>query len=351
MADELLRSKHVFGSKKNLLAAIEAGKVDAFDILFLMDENDVPVVGWLNRDGEPVFLEDESRECVVEVDALPESGEAGKIYIYNEDGYFWDGTKFINLCKPTDVSQLEASIKALEALVEKKANIVDVNLQIIEAIAESEVYTDKAIEGVLDEVNHSYEKVRYEISGTPDGTLVNYFEKEIRVMCPKDAVFTKQSVGAGGNPNSYYMTFKTYYPNKDVVGYMEHLGDLSDSEILTKSSTDEYGRVYQTTWLALADYDASTDSWTYRGKESSNDGYYGYDYRIDWYDINGVMIVSDSIRINLSNEECHSAIEPYYVHNVEKEVAEKIETVKSESKSYTDEQIETIINMFTIVEI
>ena len=354
MADELLRSKHVFGSKKNLLAAIESGKVDSFDILFLMDENDVPVIGWLNRDGEPVFLEDESRECVVEVDELPETGEAGVIYIYGEDGYFYDGEQFVNLCKPTDVTQLEASIKVLESLVEKKANIEDVNAQIVEAIAESEGYTDKAIEGVLDEIKHSYEKVRYEISHKPNGTLVDYREKEIRVMCPVDTQWTKQEVGGTGNPNMHYMGFKAYAP-EGAVSFKEGDKGVIVDEMFTFDNdfagTDEYGRNYSIVWLALASYDEASGTWTYFGKNSSTEKYVGWTYCVEWYDENGVVIESDSIRINLSNEECHSAIEPYYVHNITKEVEEKIETVKSEVKTYTDEQIATIMSMFTIVEI
>jgi hypothetical protein len=114
---------------------------------------------------------------------------------------------------------------------------------------------------------------------------------------------------------------------------------MVDPEILTKSSTDKYGRVYQTTWLALADYNEASDTWTYRGVNSSKDGYYGYDYQIDWYDANSVMIGSDSVRINLSNEECHSSLEPYYVKN----------TV-NEANAYTDEQIAEIINSMAIVE-
>ena len=33
------------------------------------------------------------------------------------------------------------------------------------------------------------------------------------------------------------------------------------------------------------------------------------------------MIASDCIRINLSNEECHHVVEPYYMANVIKEVS------------------------------
>lgn len=158
------------------------------------------------------------------------------------------------------------------------------------------------------------EQVKYEISDTPYGTIVNYGEDEIRVMCPANAEFVKQNVGAGGDTNSYYMTFKTYVPNDNVVGYIEHLGDQVDAEILTKFSTDEHGRRYQPSWLALATYNETSDSWTYYGANSTESKYIGWDYQIDWYDANGVMIASDAVRINLSNEDCHNSIKPYYMN-------------------------------------
>lgn len=163
--------------------------------------------------------------------------------------------------------------------------------------------------------------VKYEITDAPVGTLVDYGDKEIRVMVPSGAEFVKQAVGAGGDANNYYMTFKTYAPSDDVVGYIEHLGDQTDPEILTNFSTDKYGRRYQPTWLALAKYDEAIDTWTYYGESSTASKYIGYDYRIDWYDANGVMVASDSIRINLSNEDCHYAIEPYYMSKVVKGVS------------------------------
>lgn len=163
-------------------------------------------------------------------------------------------------------------------------------------------------------VEATCEQVKYEISDTPYGTIVNYGEDEIRVMCPANAEFVKQNVGAGGDANSYYMTFKTYVPNDNVVGYIEHLGDQVDAEILTKFSTDEHGRRYQPSWLALATYNEASDSWTYYGANSTESKYIGWDYQIDWYDANGVMIASDAVRINLSNEDCHNSIKPYYMN-------------------------------------
>lgn len=164
----------------------------------------------------------------------------------------------------------------------------------------------------LDAIPSVYVARKYNISDTPKGTLVNYGEKEIRVMVPANAEFTKQNVGVGGDANTYYMTFKTYAPY-GAVGYKEHLGSQSDNEILTDLKTDEYGRRYQPTWLGLAKIDEVTGNWTYYGKTSSDNKMIGWDYRIDWYDANNMMIASDSVRINLSNEDCHNNIKPYYM--------------------------------------
>ena len=164
-------------------------------------------------------------------------------------------------------------------------------------------------------VQNTAKQVKYEITSVPVGTLVNYREDEIRIMCPSDAKWTKQTVGNGGDPNSYYATFKTYVPSDDIVGYIEHLGDQVDNEILTTFSTDEYGRRYQPTWLALAKYDEANNAWSYYGDGSTANKYLGWDYQIDWYNANGVMVSTDSIRINLSNANCHNAVVPYYMNN------------------------------------
>lgn len=164
----------------------------------------------------------------------------------------------------------------------------------------------------LDAIPYAYVARKYDISGTPKGTLVNYGEKEIRVMVPADAEFAKQNVGTGGDSNTYYMTFKTFAPH-GAAGYKEHLGNQSDSEILTGLKTDEHGRRYQPTWLGIAKYDEATSTWDYYGKNSAESKYIGWDYRIDWFDADGVMIATDSVRINLSNEDCHNNIKPYYM--------------------------------------
>ena len=79
---------------------------------------------------------------------------------------------------------------------------------------------------------------------------------------------------------------------------------------------DAYGRKYSTVWLPLASYNAEADTWTYFGAQSSTQRYIGWTYAVEWYDEDGVLISSDSIRINLSNESCHLEVKPYYMGGV-----------------------------------
>lgn len=44
------KARHAFGDSSGVEAAIQAGKIDAYDILFL-DGDTEPKVGWIDRDG------------------------------------------------------------------------------------------------------------------------------------------------------------------------------------------------------------------------------------------------------------------------------------------------------------
>ena len=288
MAD---RAKHAFGNLSDVQSALNAGKIDAYDILFL-DGDTEPKVGWIDKNG--VFR-------------LVENGG--------------------------DTTELEGQVTELETELATKANAAEVNAKIDEAVAgtmsATKAYTDEKVEAAISE----YMVKKYEITSVPDGVLIDYRDKEIRVMCPADTQWVKQNVGTGGDPNAYYMTLKTYVPNDDVVGYIEHLGNQVDSEILTSFSVDEHGHRYQSTWLALAKYDETADTWSYYGKNSSKEKFVGWDYQIDWYNANGAIIASDSVRINLSNENCHSSIEPYYIGSMMKEVETMMEEKVAEVNS------------------
>lgn len=294
------KAKHAFGTVEKIDEALSAGTINSYDILFVKNAEGKPFVGWIDKDGNKVLVDDSAE-----------------------------------LAKLDEKIATKATTEEVDEKLASKADAIEVETQITTAMSDSvataNAYTNKIVEAAMDE--HLTKK--YEITDVPAGTLVTYRENEIRVMCKADAEFKLQNVGAGGDANSYYMTFRVYAPSDDAVGYIEHLGDQIDGEILTDFQKDEYGKRYQPTWLALAKYDESAGTWTYYGASSSKDRFIGWDYQIDWFNADGVMIASDSIRINLSNEDCHSSSEPYYVGKIMKEVDEKIaEIAESSAAAY-----------------
>lgn len=309
MAD---KARHAFGALEQVDSAISEGKIDAFDILFVKNAEGKPYVGWVDRDGNKVIVDDSA-----ELEELE--------------------TKIATKATTEEVDEKLAA-KADTVEVDEK-----INTAVTDTVATAKSYTDGKVKAAIAE--HLTKK--YEVDGIPEGTLIKMSDSEIRIMCPSDAVFTKQNVGTGGDANCYYMTLKTYVYDDNVVGYREHLGDQVDAEILTDLKTDEYGRRYQPTWLALAKHDETTGAWNYYGKNSTNEKYVGWDYQIDFYDANGKMVASDSIRINLSNESCHSFIEPYYVGGIMKEVDVKIETKIDEK---IDEKIAEVSSAYEVIE-
>lgn len=138
MAD---KARHAFGMLENIDSAISAGTIDAYDILFVKDANGKPYVGWIDKDGNKVVVQEEDEVVVVEGESLPESGETGKIYVFGEDAYVYNGTEFANLCKPTDVSALETQVAGLETEMETKVDAATVQTMIKE-------YSESVIEVV-----------------------------------------------------------------------------------------------------------------------------------------------------------------------------------------------------------
>lgn len=132
MAD---KAKHAFGALERVDEAIASKKVDAYDILFVKDEKGKPYVGWIDKDGNKVIVKEEDEVVIIDGESLPESGESGKIYVHGSDAYVWKGNEFVNLCKPTDVSALEAEIVTKVTAEEVNAMIkesMDSSVEIVE---------------------------------------------------------------------------------------------------------------------------------------------------------------------------------------------------------------------------
>lgn len=127
------KARHAFGSSQNLENALKSGIVDAFDVLFLDGDTD-PKIGWVDRNGQIRILQEEDEVVIVEGESLPESGESGKIYVHGSDAYVWNGNEFVNLCKPTDVSALEAEIDTKVTAEEVKTIIKESSDSFVEIV-------------------------------------------------------------------------------------------------------------------------------------------------------------------------------------------------------------------------
>lgn len=176
------------------------------------------------------------------------------------------------------------------------------------------------------EVKETTKMVDYKIDYTPEGTLVSYRDHEIRIMCPKDTKWSFQQVGATGDPNCYYVGFRAYAPSNDIVSFRE---DMSETIVDTTMHTfednafagiDEYNRKYSIVWLATATYNAESGTWYYYGERSTVEKQIGWYYSVEWYNEAGVRVAADTIRINLTNEGCHTSSTPYYITNLQSSV-------------------------------
>lgn len=311
MAD---KAKHAYVSRKNLDAAIASKVVDAYDVLFLNGEDETPAIGWVDKNGNPVVIS--PTDDIAELGTQIETKLATKATIEEV------AEKIATKADAEKVSELETQI----------ATKVDAS--------EVDAKVESAVESAIVDIEQSFEKADYEISYKPDGTLVDYRDKEIRIMCPADTEWQLQNSGEGADPNKYYIGFKAYAPSNDIVNFKEDLAEIiTDSTMYSFEGNDfagidAQGRKYSIVWLPVAKYE--NDTWTYYGANSTTEKYIGWYYSVEWYNADGLKIASDCIRINLSNEDCHSYIKPYYVSNM-----------IADANAYIDAQIEAKISEVT----
>ena len=73
MAD---KAKHAFGALENIDSALSAGKIDAFDILFVKDADGRPYVGWIDGKGQKVIVPNETDLSGVEAELATKADAA-----------------------------------------------------------------------------------------------------------------------------------------------------------------------------------------------------------------------------------------------------------------------------------
>lgn len=122
------KAKLAFGSSQNIATALESGVINERDVLFLDETTDNPKIGWISKTGETVIVE--GKECVVTVDgeSLPETGETGKIYIFEGEGYVWDeeAATFVTISKSVDLSEFETKLNQIEEKLEEVSTVNEV---------------------------------------------------------------------------------------------------------------------------------------------------------------------------------------------------------------------------------
>lgn len=106
---ENLKSRHAFGSELGVDKALADGLIDAYDILFLNEGK----IGWIDKEGNKVILEDKKQ--VVSVDELPEVGDGETVYIYDSKFYLWNGDEFVTTTT-TGMDEEAVNAKVHEAL-------------------------------------------------------------------------------------------------------------------------------------------------------------------------------------------------------------------------------------------
>lgn len=130
------KARHAFGMLENIDSAISAGTIDAYDILFVKDASGKPYVGWIDKLGNKVILEDKVQ--VVRVDELPTSdGDENVIYVHNNEGYIWDGSQCVPLSKSADLTALETQVSDLEVQMSNKIDAGSVQTMIDAAVEEA----------------------------------------------------------------------------------------------------------------------------------------------------------------------------------------------------------------------
>lgn len=68
------KAKHAFGMLENVDAAISAGTIDSYDILFVKNADGKPFVGWIDRDGNKVIVDDSAEFAALEAEIAAKVG-------------------------------------------------------------------------------------------------------------------------------------------------------------------------------------------------------------------------------------------------------------------------------------
>ena len=68
------KAKHAFGDLENIDAALSSGLIDAYDILFVKNADGKPFVGWIDKEGNKVIIDNSEDFAALEATVATKVG-------------------------------------------------------------------------------------------------------------------------------------------------------------------------------------------------------------------------------------------------------------------------------------
>lgn len=175
----------------------------------------------------------------------------------------------------------------------------------------------------------------FEVRGLPDGSLVDYNCKEIRVMCPADTDWENYHIDLKKNfkeadlEQFRFIEFVAYapegadsYKEKVSYDYPEKLYESSFKVPFVENDPYDYAgidsdkRKYSLYYFPVAQ--KVDGQWNYLGNISTIEDYNGWYYSIEWYDENNQekVVKASTVRVNLAGVDNFRYIEPTHEHSI-----------------------------------
>lgn len=117
-----MKAKHAFGMLENVDTALSSGKIDAYDILFVKDADGKPYVGWVDKEGKKVIVDNSAEFAALEKEIATKFG--------SEEVEAAIATK----ADIADVESLESQIETKVDAATVKALIAEESEAVIEVI-------------------------------------------------------------------------------------------------------------------------------------------------------------------------------------------------------------------------
>jgi hypothetical protein len=132
------KARHAFGALENVDSAISSKKIDSYDILFVKNAEGKPFVGWVDKDGNKVIVDNKDEFAALEVELAKKAN-----------------TEYVETLEGQIASKANAEdITALETELANKVTVEEVDAKIVEKVTEK-------VEEKISEISSSYEVIEF----------------------------------------------------------------------------------------------------------------------------------------------------------------------------------------------